>query len=307
MDTRKRIIGFDCPFDHASLEEFIREICARYDFIELSSLTQSILGKSIPTISLGRGKRCVLYVGAHHGAEWITAALLARFINEFCEEYKRGGKMFGISLDLLFETRKILIVPMLNPDGADYSIHGPKSDHVLYSRLFRMNGCSSDFKRWQANARGVDLNHNYDSGFKAYKEIERSLGISGGARSRFSGESPESEPETSALCNLIRFHLPEAVLTLHSQGEEIYYTSGGTVAPSSLKMGKIISKSTGYRLASPEGAAAYGGLTDWFIECFNKPSFTLECGLGENPLPISDLPRIYSDLRETFFTFPLLI
>lgn len=307
MDTRKRIVGFDRPFDHASLEEFIREMCARYDFIDISSLSQSILGKSIPTITIGRGKHSVLYVGAHHGAEWITSALLARFINELCEEYKNGAKMFGISLDLILEARRIIIIPMLNPDGVDYSIHGPKSDHVLYSRLFRMNGCSSDFSRWQANARGVDLNHNYDSGFKEYKNVERALGISGGARSKYSGEAPESEPETSALCNLIRFHLPKAVITLHSQGEEIYYTSGGLLAPASLKIGSILSRLTGYKLASPEGTAAYGGLTDWFIECFNKPSFTLECGRGENPLPLSDLSDIYFDLRQALFTFPTLI
>ena len=47
-----------------------------------------------------------------------------------------------------------------------------------------MNGGSEDFTRWQANVRGVDLNHNYDAGFDAYKQLEPSLGITGGGPTR---------------------------------------------------------------------------------------------------------------------------
>ena len=52
-----------------------------------------------------------------------------------------------------------------------------------------------DFTHWQANARGVDLNHNYDAGFLEYKQIEAEQGILGGGPTRYSGECPESEPE----------------------------------------------------------------------------------------------------------------
>lgn len=306
MDKSKRIIEFNTYFDHSSLEEFVTEISLRYDFIDISNLTHSILGRGIPIITLGRGERSVLYIGAHHGTEWITSLILSRFINEYCEEYVRDGKIFGISTRFIDMTRKIFIIPMLNPDGVEYSIHGVREDQIMYSRLSRMNG-GSDFSHWQANARGVDLNHNYNSGFDAYKKLERELGILSGAPSKFSGESPESEPETSALCNFVRFQAPEAVITLHSQGKEIYYTSGAKCARNSLKIGNIISRLSGYKLSIPEGTAAYGGFTDWFIEEFDRPSFTVECGLGENPLPLSDMPSIYSDLRETLFTFPMLI
>ena len=39
-------------------------------------------------------------------------------------------------------------------------------------RGLKYNQQSDDFSHWQANARGVDLNHNYDSGFYEYKKIE---------------------------------------------------------------------------------------------------------------------------------------
>ena len=307
MDKSKKIIGFDGFFDHASLEDAVKELTYRYDFIDVSTLAYSILGKSIPLITLGKGEKSVLYIGSHHGMEWISSAILIRFINEYCEEYKRGGQIFGISTRFLNEARKIYIVPMLNPDGVEYSIHGVCRDHILYDRLVKMNDGCEDFTKWQANARGVDLNHNYNSGFEEYKLLERELGIFGGARSKFSGENSESEPETSALCNFVRFQGPEMVITLHSQGEEIYYTSGERCAPNSLSVGQIISRMTGYKLSKPEGTAAYGGFTDWFIQEFDKPSFTIECGKGENPLPFSDFDKIYMRLRKMLFVAPTLI
>ena len=42
--------------------------------------------------------------------------------------------------------------------------------------------------------------------------------------------------------------------------------------------------------------ASHGGFKDWFIESFGRPGFTTEMGLGENPLPLSDLDAIYEKL-----------
>ena len=60
-------------------------------------------------------------------------------------------------------------VPMLNPDGVSLSLHGLTQDipAELRRNLIRANGGSEEFRgRWQANARGVDLNHNYDAAFE---------------------------------------------------------------------------------------------------------------------------------------------
>ena len=195
---------------------------------------------------------------------------------------------------------------MLNPDGIEYSIHGVSSNNILKDRLEKINHCR-DFTYWQANARGVDLNHNYNSGFNEYKIIEQKLNIHNGAATKYSGNYPESEPETQAICNFVRFQQPELAISLHTQGEEIYYTSGGYFCPNSLSIAKTISRLTGYKISFPEGSAKYGGCTDWFIEEFDKPSFTIECGLGKNPLPYSDFNKIYSKLKRALFTIPILI
>ena len=37
------------------------------------------------------------------------------------------------------------------------------------------------------------------------------------------------------------------------------------------------------------------GYKDWFIQTYNRPGYTIEAGLGENPLPISQFDEIYKD------------
>ena len=166
---------------------------------------RSILGTSLLCAKRGTGTPVLLFVGAHHGMEHITGNLLYAFLAE--RELPRGT---------------YYVVPCLNPDGVELELTGALSP-LLAERQLRMNGGSRDFSRWQANARGVDLNHNYPTGFDAYRSIERSFGITGGAPTRYSGEYPLSEPETQALMGLIEILNPDAVLTLHTQGREIFF------------------------------------------------------------------------------------
>jgi len=308
MNTQKNILELKTPLDHTQMMRYINILSERYPFLSITGLGESILGRSIPLITLGEGKKSLVYVGAHHGMEWITSVILLRFINEFCELYSRGSKIYNYSLNYLFSSRSIHIIPMLNPDGVDYQINGISEDNVLRERLISMNNGSLDFSSWQANARGVDLNRNYNSRYAEYKHLEGELGIFGGASVRFSGEMPESEPEVGALCNFLRFNRNiQAVLTLHSQGEEIYYTSGEKTAPRSRSIGERLAKMSGYALCLPEENSSYCGLTDWCIEELNIPSFTIECGKGKNPLPLSDCFSIYSKLREVLFCTSTLI
>ncbi len=304
------LMDLSVPMNHAGLCEAIARLCDAYDFLVALPLGQSVLGRTIPRIVLGDPDASVgaLYVGAHHGMEWITSMILLQFVCEYCEAYQKKETVYRLNMEMLFRTRRIDVIPMLNPDGVEYQQCGVTEDNPIRERLLRMNGGSEDFSRWQANGRGVDLNHNYNAGFDAYKKLEREAGIENGAPTRYSGEHPESEPETSALCNLLRYADPiNLILTLHTQGEEIYYTSGGETAPHSRRLAETFSRMTGYALAEPDGMAAYGGLTDWYIREFSRPSFTVECGRGENPLPLSDFRSIYASVREMLFTAPALI
>ena len=257
-NSGKKIIEMKTPVDYRRMMEILELFAEKYDFLSIGNLGNSIFERKIPIIKLGNGDKRVIYLGAHHGSEWITSGLLLRFINEFCELYKSGGAVDGISVENLFKTVEISIIPMLNPDGVDFSINGVSDDNILLQRLLAMNKESRDFTHWQANGRGVDLNHNYNFGFSEYKQIEAEQGINGGAPTRFSGEYPESEPETGYLCNYIRFYGDFlGALSLHTQGEEIYYKSGDNCPQYAERIARYISSISGYSLGKAEGSAGF--------------------------------------------------
>lgn len=295
--------------NYKELIEKLSKTSQEYSFVKFSYIGESLFGRAIPLITLGDGdaKKGVLYVSTHHASENICTSLMIRFINEYVESYKRNGQTSQISTRCLFKMRKIYIVPMLNPDGVEYRLNGLSPENPIKDRVIAYNGGNEDFTNWNSNARGVDLNHNYDAFFDEYKAIEREREIYAG-KTKYSGEYPESEPEVSALCNLIRYNLDsiDGVLSFHTQGEEIYYSSRKEVPKKSIHISKIISRMTGYKLAETSDTASYGGLTDWLITKYNKPAFTLECGKGENPLPMSELVPIYAKVRELLYTFPIL-
>ena len=296
------------PFDYEAMMQELNCLADRYSFAEVFYLGNSIMGRSIPVVKIGHGRGEVLYVGTHHAMEWLTSAVLVRFLWALCRGIEEEKHLNGIALPILLSSRTLYILPMLNPDGVEYQSHGIDAQNPLYERLLEMNGGSKDFSHWQANARGVDLNHNYDAGFLSYKRLEEEAGILSGAPTRYSGEAPESEPEVRMLCDFIRFHdCLRGVITLHTQGEEIFYQSGGITLSRSRVIARRLSELCGYKLSSATGLASYGGLTDWCVQQRALPSFTLECGKGENPLPPSDFSAIYMRLHLALFAFPTLL
>ena len=304
MSDQAKEIAF---FDYAALMERVHALADRYPFATLAYIGSSVLDRAIPILHIGRGERRVLYVGAHHAMEWITSLVLVKFLEELCQAIATRQRVCGIYPCDLLDGYTLSVLPMLNPDGVEYQIHGVGEENPLRERVLEMNDGSDDFSSWQANARGVDLNHNYNAGFAEYKKLEAENGIRKGAPTRYSGESPESEVEVAALCNWIRFSAPlRGVMTLHTQGEEIFSPLCANRQESAITARRL-SQLTGYRLSRAEGLAAYGGLSDWCAGELSIPAFTMECGRGKNPLPMRQLPFIYAAMRAALFLFPTIL
>ncbi len=307
-NIKSTILGYDRPITYELMMEYINIFTERYKSFHVTYLGQSLLGKSIPLITLGKGKKSVLYIGAHHGMEWITTALLLKFANEYCEMLDANGYIGHTSVSYLNSSRSIYIIPMINPDGVNYQIKGVEDDNPIRERLIAMNGGSEDFKSWQANGRGVDLNHNYDAGFRKYHAEMCKKVFCGGAPTKWCGEAPESEPESGLLANFARFSEEiDMFIALHSQGEEIYYGDRYGPTKESVRIGEMLSRITGYRLCKTEGTASSGGFTDWVVDKLKKPAYTIECGKGENPLPLSSLFEMYCRIRRLLFEAPMII
>lgn len=264
--------------------------------VQVGTIGRSVLERSLFSIGFGNSKNAALFVGGVHGLEWITTLLLIKFAKKLCCLFQTGGSIAGENIQDFFGEYGLCIIPCLNPDGIEIALYGSKSAGHLRDMVEKI--CRGDFSDWQANARGVDLNHNFDAGWGLLRQLEQRAGIIGPSPRRYGGTGPESEPETKALCRFCRANNFNKAFAFHSQGREIYWNYGSKTPRESRYIAELFAKSSGYMLSQPEGLAQYGGFKDWFIEYFEKPGFTIEVGKGKNPLPISQLDEIYNDLEE---------
>lgn len=63
--------------------------------------------------------------------------------------------------------------------------------------------------------------------------------------------------------------------------------------PASYYIGEQFSRSSGYTLEETPYGSSFAGYKDWFIQTYNLPGYTIEAGLGRNPIPISQFNNIY--------------
>ena len=248
-------------YTYENMMEDIKILKESYPEVPVFSIGQSLDGRELIAIKLGNGSKRIFLNGAHHGMEWLTAKVLIDFAKEVAQKKTAACSLY--------------IVPMVNPDGVEIASKGEK---------------------WQANRRGVDLNHNYNALWELSKQLEISHGVTAPGPTRYGGEYPESEPETRAIANFTRQNNFDMAIALHSQGEVIYYDFCGIVPDGTQEYLTAFESVSRYRRDTPEGIASYGGYKDWFIKKFKKPAFTIEIGLGENPLPLSDLENVYNQV-----------
>jgi len=300
VDTAKTI-------DYTLLCSYIKHIKNAYPCTELKSAGRSLLGKELWVISVGDGSKNIFCNGAHHGSEWITALVLIAFAEELAYNMcMQTTRWFSLDISRLFAKCTFHILPMVNPDGVDLSVNSINAEHLLYDRLMSMNKNSLDFTHWNANARGVDLNHNYPAGWINAKTMESAYGIHGPGPTRYGGECSKSEPETCAMTELTRSICPNITVSFHSQGEEIYCDYGKKTPRISRYISQKFADLTSYKISKPDGIASYAGYKDWFIEEFEKPGFTIELGKGENPLPISEFASCYNAAAKIMIASGLL-
>lgn len=205
----------------------------------------SFQGRELFAFHVGDGVgRQFISTYAIHGREWICARLAIKHV-------KRGVKSGGG-----------WIIPLVNPDGAHIS--------------------ESVSPLWKANARGVDLNCNFDAdwGTGRLNTVRR-----GGENCI--GDYPFSEPETQALRDFTLKIKPFVTLSFHTKGGEIYWEYCGR---GDKRGAQLLSESTGYRPKVIFGSA--GGYKDWCIQKLRIPAYTIECGDDGLAHPIKSVRKL---------------
>ena len=292
------IVNTSLPITSAGCNAMIERLVARFPFCRSELLTSTAFQRPIRTLVIGSGPRKVLYTAAHHANEWITALVLLKYAEEMALVYEAGGSIYGVSAREILEKATIYMVPMMDPDGVDLVVGVLRPGDIQYDQALRI---SQDFPQipfpsgWKANLLGTDLNLNYPAGWEEAKRIKYGQGFDRPAPRDFVGRAPLNQLETKALAGFTEFLQPALILAYHSQGREIYWKYKDIEIPGARELGLAFAQASGYALSDTPYASGFAGYKDWFIEVFRRPGYTIEVGLGENPLPLSQFDTIYGE------------
>ena len=145
---------------------------------------KSVLGSPIYSFTVVKtGYPKLIVQSAMHAREYITAYLNLKLMERFIRCGRAGTVAF---------------IPLINPDGVEIAL---KKDGL-----------------YKANARGVDLNVNFDARWASGKSNVFERGSE-----NYVGSAPFSEPETKALRDFTLLFAPDCTISYHSKGQEIYY------------------------------------------------------------------------------------
>ncbi|MDQ0111814.1 M14 family metallopeptidase [Paenibacillus harenae] len=276
--------------------EGCRQLASHYSFVTVYEIGRSVLGRPLVALRCGRGPRKIHMNASFHANEWITSALLMRFIGDLSASYASGEPLRGQEVAELCGEVTLWAVPMVNPDGVELAQCGVNRSNPWYEQLIAWNGGSTSFSDWKANARGVDLNDQFPA---HWDEERKRRGIDGPGPRDYPGPKPLSEPEALAMARLTESIGFDAVMALHTQGREIYWNYRDYEPVEAEMLARRLGQASGYKPVKLSGSDA--GYKDWFIQYFRKPGFTVEAGYGENPLPFQNFDNIYVELQ------PLLV
>ena len=290
------IVQTDVPMTYGLCHETIEKIAEAYPVCSSRSIGTTAFGREIEALSIGSGDRTVLFTAAHHANEWITAPVLLKFLEELAAADEAQGTLFGVPTKTILNAATIFAVPMVNPDGVDLVTGAIETSVPEYekARQFAENYPAIPFPEgWKANLLGVDLNLQYPAGWLKARDIKFSQGYTRPGPRDFVGRAPLNQREAIALARYTLRVDPALVIALHTQGKAIYWKFQEEFVAGAQELGAEFARLSGYALEDTPYNSSFAGYKDWFIKVWRRPGYTVECGSGQNPLPLSQFEEIY--------------
>lgn len=291
------LVSGEVPYTSLLTGWIIEGLQARYPYLQVGTIGRSVMGTPLWSLQLGNGPVEVGYNASFHANESITTPVLLKFVERLLEAYADERMYEELYPERLFEEYSLYLVPLVNPDGVDL-VNGLLTEGFYYRRAVRIASGFPDIPfpdGWKANIQGVDLNLQFPAGWDMAKKIKFEQGYNRPAPRDYVGQTPLSVPESTAMFDFTRNRDFSLILAYHTQGEVIYWKYLDEEPEGARRIAEYFSKVSGYRIEETPAASGYAGYKDWFINFYDRPGYTIEAGLGENPLPMGQFPQIYKD------------
>lgn len=233
--------------------------------------------------------RPIFYVdGIHHAREWPAAEYPMIWAHHLVDGFAKDPRVTS-----LLKKARVILVPIVNVDGFDYSRESLAQNSFL--------GAGNGFEGyWRKNRRsltgvtvpaprpvnpdayGVDPNRNY-----SYLWGDGNGGSSGVPLTQtYRGDAPFSEPETQNVRDIILGRQVTMVLTNHTYQATVLRTGGGEAPEDGIleRMGGVVADILGYRNMPTVGYPTTGTTDDWAYAAMGALGFTIEHGsIGFHP------------------------
>ncbi|WP_373501604.1 M14 family zinc carboxypeptidase [Desulfococcus sp.] len=212
--------------------------------IESFIVGRSVEGRPIECVAAGEAGDVLLIIASIHGDETGGTPLVRHLI-----------KVLEARRDLV-RSRRVVVIPEANPDGVA--------------------------RRSRHNARGIDLNRNFDT--------------PNWSPGRRAGEIPFSEPESRAIAMVIRTFRPDRIVSIHEPLGCIDYDGHGeAMAMGIAEYSDLPVRKLGGR---PGSLGSYAGVDKGI------PTITLELPPGASEVPSRVLWEAYGTLLLSAVRYP---
>jgi hypothetical protein len=253
------------------LEAAYSTIAKIYDIGDSWEKTQGIADRDILAIKISdnvtyeeEDEPDILFMGGTHAREWISVEVPFYLALYLVDAYSTDP-----DVKQLVDSREIWIVPIVNPDGLEYS----RTVDRNWRKNRRDNGDGTF---------GVDPNRNF--GYKW--GLAGSSGDS--ANESYRGVAPFSEPETQAIRDFVATYDFIASMSYHSYTQQVFYPWGytndappheeylSTMATAMAHEIKQVHGKTYTPLQVADHYVASGDSDDWLYGVYTIAAFTIE-------------------------------
>ena len=249
--------------------------------------------------------RPIFYMdGVHHAREWPAAEYTQLFVHHLVEGYGKDPNVTS-----LLRKARVIIVPIVNVDGFDYSRTSPAQNSILgagngFEGYWRKNrrsltGVTVPAAQKNPDAYGVDNNRNY-----SYLWGDSNGGSSGVMLDQtYRGSAPFSEPESANVRDIILSRNVVGDITNHTYQASVLRAGGGDAPEDNIlsAVGQKMADILGYKNAPSVGYPTTGTTDDWAYAATAALGFTIEHGsIGFHPPYADEIGRFWKQHMDAF-------